>query len=477
MQRLKKIGKIIPKKSKDVVSSRLGLGFEKLDRDAFDPELAYDHVAETGVKWIRIQSGWAKTEKVKGVYDFSWLDSIVDNLLARGLKPWMCLCYGNALYSEAAKEVYGAVGVPPIHTEEERTAWINYVKALVNRYKDRIDHYEVWNEPDGEWCWKHGPDATELAAFTSVTGKAIHEVFPEAEVIGFVICIYPYIEFLSKGLCTTDVADNIDAISFHGYTPNETKLSAKVSTLRAVADFYKPGLKIVDGETGSQSKAGGAGACCLNLWTEKAQAKQLTRHAVLALSTEVEFTSYFSCIDMKEALNGKVGDAASYKDYGYFGIIGADFDDEGNATGNYYRKPSFYALQTLGSVFSEEYETVKDTTLSDMPSFFAGYEQQDYSMHSITKMLFRRKNGSECLVYWNPANILTTDLLGSVSFTFLTKNDKFALVDLMTGDVYALDDKIVTKVGENYYKFEHLPATDTPLALIMGDFCEWRNIK
>ena len=61
----------------------------------FDPEKAYDKVAAIGVKWVRIQSGWARTEKEKGVYDFRWLDSIVDNLLARGLKPRMCLCCGD----------------------------------------------------------------------------------------------------------------------------------------------------------------------------------------------------------------------------------------------------------------------------------------------------------------------------------------------------------------------------------------------
>ena len=64
------------------ISSRMGLGMEKLDRDRFNPEKVYDWVKKSGVKWIRIQSGWAKTETVRGVYDFEWLDKIVDNLLA-----------------------------------------------------------------------------------------------------------------------------------------------------------------------------------------------------------------------------------------------------------------------------------------------------------------------------------------------------------------------------------------------------------
>ena len=43
----------------------MGLGMEKLDRDAFDPERVYDKVAALGVKWIRLQSGWQKAEKAE----------------------------------------------------------------------------------------------------------------------------------------------------------------------------------------------------------------------------------------------------------------------------------------------------------------------------------------------------------------------------------------------------------------------------
>ena len=91
MFRLQKIANVQPKRASDVKRSRLGIGFEKLDRAVFDPEKAYDKLANIGVKWVRIQSGWARTEKEKGVYDFAWLDGIVDNLIARGLKPWMCV--------------------------------------------------------------------------------------------------------------------------------------------------------------------------------------------------------------------------------------------------------------------------------------------------------------------------------------------------------------------------------------------------
>ena len=70
-----------------------------------------------------------------------------------------------------------------IFTDEEKTAWINYVKAVANRYKGKITYYEVWNEPDGKWCWKHGANAEELGIFTKDTAIAVKEVDKNAKII------------------------------------------------------------------------------------------------------------------------------------------------------------------------------------------------------------------------------------------------------------------------------------------------------
>ncbi|MBR5721629.1 MAG: beta-galactosidase, partial [Clostridia bacterium] len=190
MQQLKKIGTIKPKNSKQIKFSRIGLGLEKLDREVFDPEKVYDKVADTGVKWARIQSGWQRTERQKGVYDFDWIDSIVDNLLQRGVEPWVCLCYGNGLYSDDAKKIFGAVGCPPIFNDEQKNAWANYVKAFTEHFKDRIKFYEVWNEPDGDSCWKHGSNAKEYGEFVIATAKAVRVVYPDANIIGGSVFLY-----------------------------------------------------------------------------------------------------------------------------------------------------------------------------------------------------------------------------------------------------------------------------------------------
>jgi hypothetical protein len=71
-----KIGRVRWKSAGESDAWRIGVGLEKLDRDLYDPEKCYDDLAAVGAKWVRIQSGWCRTEKVKGVYDFTWLDIV-----------------------------------------------------------------------------------------------------------------------------------------------------------------------------------------------------------------------------------------------------------------------------------------------------------------------------------------------------------------------------------------------------------------
>lgn len=466
MERLKKVGKIVPKHSKEISSSRIGIGFEKLDRNVFDPEKAYDKVAELGVKWVRLQSGWERTEKEKGKYDFEWLDKVVDNLISRGLVPWMCLCYGNALYDAAAAKVFGAVGCPPIHTEEQKAAWAGYVKALAEHFSGRITYYEVWNEPDGIWCWKHGPSAKEYGQFVAATAKAVKSADKDAKIIGGSQCL-PSTHYMDTVL--SESADCIDAITFHEYTHDEQKVFSRVASLRALCDMHNPKIEIIQGESGSQSRSDGAGALARGAWTPRRQAKQLLRHSVADLMTEVKFMSYFSCMDMIEALNGDRNNKSSYLDYGYFGVLGAEFDENGFSTGEYAPKPSYYALQNLCSVFDSDAERTTlpiNFRMEHSDRIFA----DDLEEKHITYGGFKKPNGSSALFFWSPTNLMTTEFESTITIETAGLKGEVRLVDLMSGEIYELPENMLEDKGNNQLILRHLPIKDYPMALTFGDF-------
>ncbi len=466
MERLLKTGVLAPVHSRNVTSSPIGLGFEKLDRDVFDPEKAYDKVGELGVKWIRIQSGWQRTEKAPGVYDFAWLDSIVDNLLLRGLTPWICLCYGNPLYDEAAAKVFGAVGCPPIKNDIQKTAWHNYVSAVTAHYRGKVEWFEIWNEPDGVWCWKHGPSGAEYGEFAKGTAAAIRAGNPEAKVIGGCLCL-SRLNWLAE-VFATGAAASMDALSYHAYSSHEEDGFNRVASLRALCKEYNPALELIQGETGTQSRSDGAGALRGGAWTEDRQARFLLRHMVADLMDNVKFASYFSCVDMIEALNGTVGDKASYLDYGYFGVLGAEFDADGRATGDYRPKPSYRALQVIAAVFREEF------SLAELPVLFLPQEsgrvfRREDAPGSLLWQGFRRPDGNAAFAYWRPTELLSTSYESTITLEVAALPSPLQLVDLMDGSVYTIPETMIEKCG-NSLLLKNLPLKDYPLLLTFGGF-------
>ncbi|MBR2372886.1 MAG: beta-galactosidase [Lentisphaeria bacterium] len=473
MERLKKIGNISPVHASEVKKSTLGIGFEKLDRAVFEPEKAYDKVAELGVKWVRIQSGWARTEKAKGVYDFAWLDSIVDNLLQRGLTPWLCLCYGNGIYDEDAAKVFGAVGCPPIKTEEQKKAWHNYVVETVKRYTGKIEWFEVWNEPDGQWCWKHGVSGKEYGNFVIDTAKAVKEANPDAKVIGGVVCC-SHPAFLTD-MISTGAVNSMDGYSYHGYTSRERDSVLLPRLGKTLCRQIKPDIKFIQGETGTQSRSDGSGALKGMAWTPLKQAKFLSRIILSHLLEGVFINSYFSCIDMIEALNGTVGNKASYLDYGYFGVLGAEFDENGLATGTYTPKPSYRTLQVLASIFREDYE-MKELPVRLVSGFSHRTSFMDAPYETMISQGFVKPNGSSAFVYWQPENMLTTSFESTITIQCAGMTGTPRLVDLLDGSVYEIPESIMQRENDNAITFRNIPVKDSPLLLTFGDFAETADL-
>lgn len=466
MYRLNKIGQIKTKGASNVEKSRLGIGFEKLDRDAFNPENAYDKISEIGVKWVRIQSGWQKTEKVKGEYDFAWLDKIVDNIIARDMTPWMCVCYGNKLYGGMAAEVFGAVGCPPIHTEEQKTAWNNYCTALAEHYKGRVRHFEIWNEPDGLHCWKHGICAREVGEFSIATSMALKSGNPNCYIIGGALGAINM--SFERELFETGMLDYVDAISFHAYTFDDTRIGHSIRALRAAIDMYNPRVEIIQGESGAQSRPFGNGALRSGAWTERKQSKLMLRHLVTDLGMGCKFTSYFSAIDMMEALKGKVGDVSSYKDFAYFGVLAAEFDENGVAIGEYSPKPSYFALSYLSSLLHGDIKAI-DLPITVQPDMAPHLGNAPSLRASTVDMFgFRLDNGEYALAYWHPSDYMTSDYEGAVSLATAISG-KIRIVDPMDGAIYELCEDMIAKDQWGNDILKLLPIKDYPLFLIFGD--------
>ncbi len=188
------------------------VGCETMDRDYALFEKFHQYVGETGVGYARLQSGWAKTEKKKGKYDFAWLDAHVDGLLAQNIHPWICLCYGNPVYSAHGTDL-GAKLFPQGPVMD---AWVRYVKACVKRYKDKVTMWEVWNEPDGSHMLDSYPEYAELFLNTA---KAIREVDPNAKIAAIGACTpdRKYIRQVMEIVRKAGRLDLVNYVTYHAY--------------------------------------------------------------------------------------------------------------------------------------------------------------------------------------------------------------------------------------------------------------------
>lgn len=317
------------------MSGRLGLGMECLDRDLWNPEPAYDCLTELAVTRVRLQSGWARTEKVRGVYDFAWLDRIMGELKKRNVEPWICLCYGNPIYAAAedGEQKYTGQTMNPLHSADGRESWLNYVREIVRRYRDQVRVWEVWNEPDISHFFRVAPDRTwteEYVELLKITAEAIRGVQPSARVAVQTAGGPDGRMRAVASLFEQGAGRFADIYSFHAYVPQPEMFTRdRQDAFYPLVRRLAPQIEFWRGEAGIASEYSGSGALSVRGLSESVQARWMSRHLVRDLADpQIGFTSYFHLYDFEHY---------SHTVRYHYGLLRHD----------YSRKPSFGVFKRL----------------------------------------------------------------------------------------------------------------------------------
>ncbi len=107
---------------------------------AADADRELDAVAKTGASWLRLLIDWNKVQPTKGVYDWGYVDYWINGAAARGLRVLGLIAYS----AEFARPSGTFFTQPPVNPADFAT----FAGAVVNRYGDRVSHWEIWNEPN-----------------------------------------------------------------------------------------------------------------------------------------------------------------------------------------------------------------------------------------------------------------------------------------------------------------------------------------
>jgi hypothetical protein len=422
---LTQIGTLAVRHAREIKSSPWSIGCETLDRDYARFSTYQDYVGELGAKHARLQSGWAKCEKVKGVYDFAWLDECVYGLSEQTVEPWMCLCYGNPIYG--SEKGLGSGLAPLVDNPEAMAAWLKYCEATVRRYKDVITVWEIWNEPFHQ--------GKNYATLLLPTAELIKRIQPNAVVMVTAVHDPDRVHVL-EALKAAGKLDLVDLWSYHPYTRNPDSCYPAAEKTKALVQSYSPKYKIYQGEVGCPSILEWTHALAYYPWTEYSQAKWDLRRMAGDRVRNID-SSVFTIIDLKYTNMLQS-----------FGLIRSNLLLE-----FIYKRPAFYAVQHMMTFFDDEVQPVgllEHRSSSDRPLTAAGFQKQ---------------NTPVVLVWYGdqiPNDELKWDL---VDLTL--KNTTFqdpVYVEMITGKVYDLD-KATWKNVDGNATFTQLPVWDSPVMI------------
>ena len=454
---MERIGTIRPRAVGEIRGSNWTLGCEVLDRDFANFEEYKEHLAPLGIKTIRLQGGWAKCERVKGKYDFAWLDRIIDYARSQGLNVLLETDYGNPVY-EGGGGWDLAGGFPT--SEEGLAGWDAWVDAISRHFKGRVRDWAMWNEPD-IGSPKKTPEA--IAAFNVRTARIIKRNIPDARIAGLSLA-YNKPELLEA--CLKPMGDDVklfDWIIYHGYANAPESSYANVEKQKEVLARYNPAAKMRQGENGCPSEMATRFALSKVSWSEYSQAKWDMRRMLGDLGHDVE-SSVFTICDFNHA-----GREINLK-----GLLRADEDRNVIAV-----KRAYYAVQNVVSVFDDTLTRVKGSCFAD------GFGTKDAS---ISTYEYRKETGERLFVFWTHGRDFVyaggaEGVLGEGKWTlpYERPGDSFATrpavfkcsgapladpvwVDLFTGRIYRFPRRNVLVSGKSV-RYVDVPVYDSPCLL------------
>ena len=153
---------------------------------AADPALPYginahlpsgallDRVAAAGIAWVRVDFNWWMMAPARGVYDWARTDAVVDEARARGLHLYATLAYTPGWAN-------GGQGpnTPPVDPQD----WYAFVFTTVSRYRGRVRHWGLWNEPNLKHFFSGSP-AQYIDVILRVGAQAVRDADPDGAVLG-----------------------------------------------------------------------------------------------------------------------------------------------------------------------------------------------------------------------------------------------------------------------------------------------------
>jgi hypothetical protein len=452
-----------------------------------DPRLPWTQdwwarIFDSGVKWVRIgqyenssdKTSWDWVEQTPGEYHvLPEVDEAVRSLHDNGVSIEMQLCYGNPLYHgdrasrlkhvDPARGSIGPGDHPPnpifngLNTEDEIKGFLNYTRFMVNRYKGKVQAWELWNEENIEFWQPHRDTHVALVEKAKQYGAAlcrfadvVHEIDPESKVI------FGGISSVDSGFALAAIAgcpSKIEVMAYHaypGYGGNQPPEAAdalvgasafreallRAPGIRKDVEFWENEWNVIPNWKDSN---------------ESVQARYMPR---FFLQTKAEGVKGF----LWEFIPGTDGNEDDQ-----FGLLHGD----GSSANAFQPRPAYLALQITSALFGQTERDVQCEVLQDrspdIPQQYSHGELREYCYRDTT-------SGKPIYAVWFAVYSAPEDRFKPVTVEVPIPDQQIqdpVLIDLRTGKVTpaAWHDKDARTIT--------VGATDSVIAIADASYLNW----
>lgn len=212
-----------------------------------------DAMRGTGVRLVRYDARWDQIEPeapVGGRHDYRWrhYDAVAGSLARQGLRWLPILTYSPAW----AGEVPTTFRTPP----RDPADFAAFARDFAARYGRGgsfwklhpdlpylpVTAYEIWNEPNGHYFWRPGPDPAQYADLYMAAREAIHALDGHAQVLVGGL-VYPGSWHFLRGILAhrPDASGRLDGVALHPYGMRDDSIAQvirRIAHLRYTLQIY-----------------------------------------------------------------------------------------------------------------------------------------------------------------------------------------------------------------------------------------------
>lgn len=332
------------------------------------------NMARIGIRWAREGFIWSDIQP-SPVSNMRWehYDQLVETCRQYGISVLPVLAYGTKW---AAQQPPSDINSPDQRSEAlpRMEAWEVFVKAAVKRYKDRIHHWEIWNEPNSTTFLKiedRTQQADAYAKLLATAHGAIESADPDAMVIigGFTpkhwIPKTPYLHEANfmKAIYTREPRP-FDILGYHPYTAPHTETTNE----QTVSKYFR------------------LAGFCWDICMQQENKRPVTWMTEMGTPTMPFMTKDRAADYMAVLYVAALADGRVAKNFWY------DFQNDGTKADN--KEHNFGLLNHDGSPKPGYFAYLNLTSLLDGAKFETSDIKSDATMHMFSK------NGRKIKVFW-----------------------------------------------------------------------------